>query len=90
MGGLDYRASPDWASRLGISLDGLAEYQLRAIDFLRDVAKPYEGELPDVLLVGIVGPRGDAYGVNRTITAGRPRTTTPSRSERCVWRASTS
>lgn len=28
-GGLDYRASPDWASKLGISADGLAEFQLR-------------------------------------------------------------
>src|ERR1700709_762799 len=40
MGGLDYRASPDWAALLGYSSDALAEMQLRAIDFLRDVAKP--------------------------------------------------
>lgn len=26
VGGLDYRASPDWASKLGISRDGLAEF----------------------------------------------------------------
>src|SRR5436190_24337602 len=36
MGGLDYRASPDWASKLGISPDGLVEFQLRSIAFLRD------------------------------------------------------
>ncbi|HEX8051383.1 MAG TPA: homocysteine S-methyltransferase family protein [Thermoleophilaceae bacterium] len=70
MGGLDYRASPDWASKLGISRDGLAEYQLRSIEFLRDVARPFQGQIPQVLIVGIVGPRGDAYGQNRTITAG--------------------
>ncbi len=69
MGGLDYRASPDWASKLGISRDGLAEFQLRSIEFLRDIARPFERQIPQILIVGIVGPRGDAYGQNRTITA---------------------
>jgi S-methylmethionine-dependent homocysteine/selenocysteine methylase len=69
MGGLDYRASPDWASKLGISPDGLAEFQLRSIAFLRDVARPFQGQIPKILVAGIVGPRGDAYGHNRTITA---------------------
>ena len=69
MGGLDYRASPDWAGKLGISPSGLAELQLRAIDFLRDVARPFAAQLPQVLISGIVGPRGDAYGLDRTITA---------------------
>jgi S-methylmethionine-dependent homocysteine/selenocysteine methylase len=69
VGGLDYRASPDWASKLEISRDGLAELQLRSIDFLRDVARPFQRQIPRILIVGIVGPRGDAYGQNRTITA---------------------
>jgi S-methylmethionine-dependent homocysteine/selenocysteine methylase len=66
VGGLDYRASPDWASKLGISREGLAEYQLRSIAFLRDVARPFG---PEVLFAGVVGPRGDAYGRDRAITA---------------------
>ena len=69
MGGLDYRASPDWAARLGYSTEGLAEMQLRAIDFLREVGRPYEGQVRSLMYVGIVGPRGDAYSLNRTITA---------------------
>jgi S-methylmethionine-dependent homocysteine/selenocysteine methylase len=69
VGGLDYRASPDWASLLGYSREALAEAQLRAIDFLRDVAQPYRDQVPAVLYAGIVGPRGDAYQENRTITA---------------------
>src|SRR3954471_20233129 len=69
MGGLDYRASPDWAAKLGISPAGLEEYQLRAIAFLRDVARPFAGQIRDVLFVGIVGPCGDAYEPDRTITA---------------------
>ena len=69
MGGLDYRASPDWASKLGISREGLAEFELRSIQFLRDVARPFESRLPRILIAGIVGPRGDAYGRGGAITA---------------------
>jgi homocysteine S-methyltransferase len=69
MGGLDYRASPDWARRLGYSSAALADVQMQAIDFLRDLGRPYEGQVPSVMYVGIVGPRGDAYSVNEGITA---------------------
>ena len=68
VGGLDYRASPDWGSLLGYSSQSLAEMQLRAIDFLREVAQPYAEQLPALMYAGIVGPRGDAYETNQTIT----------------------
>lgn len=69
IGGLDYRASPDWATRLGYDSAGLAEMQRRAVQFLRDVAAPFAERLPGILIVGTVGPRGDAYSLNLTITA---------------------
>lgn len=69
MGGLDYRASPDWAAKLGYSAQALEDVQLRCIELLREVAQPYAGQLPGVSFAGIVGPRGDAYQLNRTITA---------------------
>ena len=69
MGGLDYRASPDWASKLGIPADGLSDYQHRSISFLRDVAEPFRDRVPRILIAGCVGPRGDAYGRDSTITA---------------------
>ena len=67
--GLDYRASPDWGEKLGYSREGLAEMQHRCIGFLREVAAPYEGQLPRLAICGCVGPRGDAYALNRDITA---------------------
>lgn len=69
MGGLDYRASPDWARKLGLSAAALADFQHRAVGFLRDIAAPYAGQLPGVMIVGTVGPRGDAYSLNLTMTA---------------------
>jgi S-methylmethionine-dependent homocysteine/selenocysteine methylase len=74
MGGFDYRASPDWGSLLGYSRELLAEMQLRAIDFLRDAARPYQGQVPAIMYAGIVGPRGDAYESNPTITAEEAET----------------
>ncbi len=69
MGGLDYRASPDWGELLGYSPAALADLQLRSIDFLRDVAEPFVDQVPAARIVGIVGPRGDAYAADRDITA---------------------
>jgi homocysteine S-methyltransferase len=69
VGGLDYRASPDWASLLGYSREALADMQLRAIGFLHDVAEPYADQVPAIKYAGILGPRGDAYEANHTITA---------------------
>ncbi|MHA3980176.1 homocysteine S-methyltransferase family protein [Halovulum sp. GXIMD14794] len=68
MAGLDYRASPDWGRKLGYSDEALADMQVRCIDFLREVARPYEGHLPRIAICGSVGPRGDAYALNRDIT----------------------
>jgi homocysteine S-methyltransferase len=67
--GLDYRGSPDWGEKLGYSRAGLADALERSIGFLRDVARPYHGRIADILIGGQIGPRGDAYSLNRTITA---------------------
>jgi len=69
LGGLDYRASPDWAGLIGYEPEALDNMQIRSIDFLREVSEPYRERLPDLRIAGIVGPRGDAYQVNPTITA---------------------
>jgi homocysteine S-methyltransferase len=68
LGGLDYRASPDWAERLGLSAAALTDYQRRSIAFLKTVAEPYRKRLPHILISGAVGPQGDAYQRNQTAT----------------------
>jgi len=66
--GHDYRASPDWAKKLGYSLEGLAEMQHRVIRFLTDMRAEYEGRVSDVYVSGGIGPRGDAYGTGGNIS----------------------
>ena len=68
MGGLDYRASPDWGELLGYSSAGLADANLQAIEFLRDLAEEYSSDITETLIQGLIGPRGDAYERNETIT----------------------
>lgn len=69
LSGLDYRASPDWGAKLGYSQAALGEAIARSIGFLRDVSAGYAGQLPGVLLGGVIGPRGDAYVADQAITA---------------------
>jgi homocysteine S-methyltransferase len=68
MGGLDYRASPDWGALLGYSPQSLADANLRSIEFLRDIAREYASDIPDIVIEGLIGPRGDAYERNASIT----------------------
>ena len=60
MGGLDYRASQDWGKLLGYSPQGLAEANHQSISFLRDIAGEYTSDIPEILIQGLIGPRGDA------------------------------
>ena len=68
MGGLDYRASPDWGKLLGYSPQGLAEANHQSISFLREIADEYTSDIPEILIQGLIGPRGDAYVRNEKIT----------------------
>ena len=69
IGGLDYRASPDWGDLLGYSPEGLSEANHKSIAFLREVADEYVSDIPEILIQGCIGPRGDAYDRNQSITA---------------------
>jgi homocysteine S-methyltransferase len=69
LSGLDYRASPDWGAKLGYSATALADANIAAIAFLQEIADDYRGQIPSLLIGGLLGPRGDAYGLNRDISA---------------------
>lgn len=69
MGGLDYRASPHWAAKIGYSPARLAEAELANVAFLRELAAAYARDIDTILLQGFVGPRGDAYEGTREMTA---------------------
>lgn len=68
MGGLDYRASPDWAAKLGYSESRLIEAELANVEYLRGLASEYSKDIDLILVDGYVGPRGDAYAAGMAMT----------------------
>jgi S-methylmethionine-dependent homocysteine/selenocysteine methylase len=68
LGWIGYRASPDWGAKLGLSPEGLREATLSGIEFLEELRKAYQDQVPDFRINEGLGPRGDAYGTGGTIT----------------------
>lgn len=67
--GHDYRASPDWAQKLGYSAADLTRFQHRTMQFLDDVRAEYADRVSDAYITACIGPRGDAYGTGGDISA---------------------
>lgn len=59
-----WRANPDWGAQLGYDTDALAAVNRDAVEFARELA---DGR-PDVLVNGMLGPRGDGYVVTDRMT----------------------
>ena len=55
-----WRANPDWGARLGYDGADLARANTAAVDLVQRLREGY-ADLPDVRLIGAVGPRGDGY-----------------------------
>jgi len=56
-----WRASPDWAGRIGYSAADLDRANRQAIDLLREVRDDLETTSSPMVISGCVGPRGDGY-----------------------------
>lgn len=69
--GLHYRASRDWGELLGYSREGLAEINIRGIEFYKELANEYRGEKVPMPIGGVLGPRGDAYDIGRVPDASK-------------------
>jgi len=61
-----WRANPDWGERLGYSAEGLADVDRRAVALLEDLRPE---AVPEVIISGCIGPRGDGYRVDSRMTS---------------------
>jgi S-methylmethionine-dependent homocysteine/selenocysteine methylase len=66
-----WRASPDWAERLGISREKLDALNRRAIELMEELSGR-AGDAP-VVISGCVGPQGDGYRPAELISASAAR-----------------
>lgn len=64
-----WRSNPDWAAKLGYSLDALAEVNRKAIDMLKVIRGQYENENTPMVISGCIGPRDDGYNPSVLMTA---------------------
>jgi S-methylmethionine-dependent homocysteine/selenocysteine methylase len=64
-----WRANPDWAGRLGDSLEELADMNRRAVALLEDLRAEHETESTPIVISGCIGPRGDGYVVGEEMSA---------------------
>lgn len=61
VGGLDHRASPHWAERLGPDAPGPGGLPVALNRLPSGRHPPVEGQIPELRIAGMVGPRDDAY-----------------------------
>jgi len=64
-----WRASLDWAERLGHTPEQLAALNRQAVEILEDVRAAHETDEAPIVISGCIGPRGDGYVVGDTMTA---------------------
>ena len=63
-----WRASPDWAERLGITPGELELYNRDAIVLLRELKREWNGRIGKLVVSGCIGPRGDGYDPGEVMT----------------------
>lgn len=56
-----WRANTDWGARIGVDAAGLARANAGAVQLVADLADRFTGEVPEVVVAGMLGPRGDGY-----------------------------
>jgi S-methylmethionine-dependent homocysteine/selenocysteine methylase len=64
---LTWRASRDWAQKLGISSEDLERLNRAAVDEVVAFREEYESNGHPVVISGCIGPRGDAYNPDRLL-----------------------
>lgn len=68
-----WRASPDWAERLGLTPAELAHLNRDAIELMHELRSAWKGRVTPIVVSGCVGPRGDGYDPGEAMTPEEAR-----------------
>lgn len=66
---LTWRASMDWAVKLGYTQAGLVEMLHKSIEMFAPYRREYENDVTKIVFSGCVGPRGDGYTLDKLMSA---------------------
>lgn len=64
-----WRASADWAARLSLGAEALAEANRQSISMLEAIRDEFQNEATPIVISGQIGPRGDGYVAENRMTA---------------------
>jgi S-methylmethionine-dependent homocysteine/selenocysteine methylase len=64
-----WRANPDWAARLGYSLDDLDAANRAAVELAEEIRAAGEVAATPIVINGVIGPRGDGYDPGELMSA---------------------
>jgi homocysteine S-methyltransferase len=64
-----WRASPDWAPKLGMDVAELAELNRSSVEMLKRLREEYKTERTPIVVSGCIGPRGDGYDPGAIMSA---------------------
>src|SRR5215207_547764 len=64
-----WRANADWGPRLGYDADGLARVNRDAVRFARELRRAAGAAPAQIVVNGVIGPRGDGYVAGERMTA---------------------
>ncbi len=62
-----WRANRDWGARLGHDERMVADANREAVTLLQGLAHEWRDRVPDIVVTGMVGPRGDGYAVGDAV-----------------------
>ena len=63
-----WRANPDWIEKIGYPKSAISEINEKAVQLLVDLKNEFADELNTIIISGCVGPRGDGYRPENTMT----------------------
>ncbi|MHC4748918.1 MAG: homocysteine S-methyltransferase family protein [Planctomycetota bacterium] len=66
---MTWRASQDWGKKLGYSSEQITDFNRKGIELLQGIRREYEGAIPHLVMSGCIGPRGDGYNADISMTA---------------------
>jgi len=62
-----WRANTDWGERLGHDRRTLADVNREAVGLLQGFAEEWRDRVPEILVTGMIGPRGDGYAAGPVV-----------------------
>lgn len=64
-----WRANPDWIEKTGYPASAMSNVNKKAIELLVELKNEFQHAIPNIILSGCVGPRGDGYKAENIMTA---------------------